>query len=75
MPVNQRHNAEAVEIIERLGGTSKAAELCEVSPSAVSQWMRNGIPRGQLKFLRLARPDVFLQRNDGAPRGDEPKCT
>lgn len=74
MPVNSHQNAEAVAIIELLGGTSKAAELCEVSPSAVSQWMRNGIPRGQLRFLRLARPDVFTQRPDGETQGDGPKC-
>jgi hypothetical protein len=50
----------AIAIIERLGGTTATAELCEVSPSAVSQWKgEEGIPKRQLKFLRLARPDVF----------------
>lgn len=52
-------NAEAIEVIEKLGGNAKTAELCEVSPAAVSQWRHNGVPKGQLKFIRLARPDLF----------------
>lgn len=49
----------ATEIIQRLGGTTKTAALCEVTAQAVSQWRTSGIPKTQLKFLRLARPDVF----------------
>lgn len=52
-------NATATEIIRRLGGTTKTAILCEVTAQAVSQWHINGIPKAQLKFLRLARPAVF----------------
>jgi len=49
------------EIIDALGGTSEVAELCEVGASAVSQWRnsRNGIPKPQMKYLRLARPEIF----------------
>jgi DNA-binding transcriptional regulator YdaS (Cro superfamily) len=55
--------AQALLIIERLGGTAATAELCEVSPSAVSQWKGDdGIPKHQLKFLRAVRPDVFEDR-------------
>jgi hypothetical protein len=46
-------------IIDRLGGTSETARLCEVKPPSVSEWRRTGIPKAQLRFLRLARPDVF----------------
>lgn len=46
-------------IISRLGGTAKTAELCQVTPGAVSQWLHSGIPPARLMFLRLARPDVF----------------
>lgn len=53
------------EIIQRLGGPTKTAELCEVTTQAVSQWQRNGIPKARLQFLRLARPEVF---DDGAQR-------
>lgn len=49
----------ASEIIQRLGGVTKTAALCEVTVQAVSQWHRNGIPKARVKFLRLARPDVF----------------
>lgn len=52
---------DPAEIIERLGGNAKTAALCEVTKGAISQWLRNGIPRTQLKFLKLARPDVFEQ--------------
>lgn len=56
----------AITIIERLGGTVATAELCEVTPGAVSQWKKEGgIPKGQLKFLRAIRPDVFDERRKG----------
>ena len=58
------------EIIDALGGTSKVAEMSDVTDSAVSQWRVNGIPKHQLKFLRLARPAVFaaLGVGDSVPR-------
>jgi len=59
-------NHTDTEIIERLGGTTKTAVLCEVSAQAVSQWRLNGIPKAQRKFLRAVRPDVF----DAAPASD-----
>lgn len=48
------------EIIDALGGTSEVARLCQVSDPAVSQWRHNGIPKPQLRFLRLARSEVFV---------------
>jgi hypothetical protein len=53
------------EIIDALGGTSKVAELSDVTDSAVSQWRINGIPKHQLKFLRLARPEIFTSLGIG----------
>lgn len=47
------------ELIDRLGGTVKTAELCQVRPQAVTQWRRAGIPQPRRMFLELARPDVF----------------
>jgi hypothetical protein len=47
------------KIIELIGGNAETARLCEVTRSAVSQWMVNGIPKAQLKFLKLARPAIF----------------
>ena len=48
-------------IIDALGGTSETARICEVKPPSVSEWRKTGIPKAQLKFLKLARPDVFDQ--------------
>lgn len=50
---------DANKIIDGLGGTNAVAELCQVTPQAVSQWRDDGIPPARLMFLRLARPDIF----------------
>ena len=52
-------------LIDRLGGTVEVANLCEVSPQAVSHWRREGIPRARLMYLRVLRPEVF--EAEGAP--------
>jgi DNA-binding transcriptional regulator YdaS (Cro superfamily) len=39
------------EIINLLGGTSKVSKLCSVSPAAVCQWRKNGIPKDRLIFV------------------------
>ncbi len=50
-----------LEVISELGGTSKAAEFFEVTPSAVSQWKtKNALPKGQVKYLKAARKDLSL---------------
>lgn len=51
----------ASEIIDRLGGTSATARLCEVRSPSVSEWRHKGIPKARMLFLRLARPDIFEQ--------------
>lgn len=55
------------EIIERLGGPTRTAELCEVTTQAVCQWRENGIPKARLQFLRLARPDIFKTAQQSPP--------
>lgn len=47
---------ETVRLIDELGGTVKVAGLCELTPSAVTQWKSNGIPTSHFKFLRLKFP-------------------
>jgi len=62
-------NEESVspeKVIEALGGNAKTAELCEVTRSAVSQWVHNGIPKTQLKFLKAVRPEVFANLSPSA---------
>lgn len=59
------------KIIELLGGTTKVAKLCNISPPSVSQWRTNGIPPDKLVFMaaeleRLSqgvihRKDIFPQ--------------
>lgn len=38
-------------MIDLLGGTNKVARLCQVASTAVTQWRKNGIPRGKLILL------------------------
>ncbi|WP_433705822.1 hypothetical protein [Paraburkholderia sacchari] len=54
-------NDEASTIIDRLGGTTAVARLCECTPPSVHQWRTDGIPKYRLQFLRLARPEVFAE--------------
>jgi len=51
---------DAVQIIDALGGTNAVARMCEITPPSVSDWKKTGIPKAWLKYLRLARPDVFI---------------
>ena len=46
-------------IIDRLGGTSETARLCDIQPPSVSEWRKKGIPKAQLKYLKAIRPEVF----------------
>ena len=46
-------------VIDRLGGTSAVAKICECKPPSVHGWRVNGIPKPRLQFLRLAYPQAF----------------
>jgi len=49
-------------IIDRLGGTSETARLCDVQPASVSEWRTNGIPKARLMYLRAVKPEVFEEQ-------------
>lgn len=49
------------ELIDRLGGTSKVAELFRITPQAVSYWRRNGIPQARLMYLCEKYPEIMGQ--------------
>lgn len=63
--------AEAIRVIDCLGGTAKVARLCNTTQSAVSQWKENGIPDYRLMFLKLARPDAFPKSDCAANIKDD----
>ena len=60
----------ASELIDKLGGTTEVARLCDIRPPSVSEWRRKGIPKPWMKFLELARPDAFqiVDRISGTDR-------
>lgn len=45
-------------LIDRMGGTVEVARLCDVTPQAVTQWRRAGIPHPRRMYLAVVRPDV-----------------
>ena len=51
------------DIIDKFGGTSAVAELCEVTTGAVSQWREDGIPRARLMYLKAIRPNFFVDED------------
>ncbi|WP_204274200.1 hypothetical protein [Stenotrophomonas maltophilia] len=52
-------NLTASEIIDRLGGTTEVARICQIKPPSVSEWRSSGIPPARRQFLELLRPDAF----------------
>lgn len=57
---------EANQVIEAFGGPSKLGALLGISKSAVSQWKQNGIPKTQMRYLRLAHPKMFKPSSTAA---------
>ncbi|WP_312328373.1 hypothetical protein [Stenotrophomonas sp.] len=47
------------EIIDRLGGTTEVARICQIKPPSVSEWRATGIPPARRQYLALLRPDAF----------------
>lgn len=45
--------------IDAMGGATAVASIFNISPQAVSQWRRKGIPRVPRMYLGLKRPDLF----------------
>lgn len=46
-------------LIDALGGTCKTALMFEIDPASVSGWRKEGIPKGRLLYIKLARPELF----------------
>lgn len=65
-------NQFANTVIDRLGGTTAVARLCECKPPSVHQWRIDGIPKYRLQFLRLARPEAFEGLESNSASAKEP---
>lgn len=65
---DETNREEANRVIDALGGTTKVAELCEITPQAVSQWRDDGIPKPWRKFLAATKPDAFMRQPKGEVR-------
>lgn len=50
---------EAIRVIDNLGGTAAVAKLCDLRSPSVSEWKRNGIPKGWRAFLLAEHPEAF----------------
>ena len=48
-------NTAATQVIDKLGGTAKVAQLFSVAMPSVSDWKKDGIPPARVMFLRVAR--------------------
>lgn len=46
------------QIIDKLGGTGRVADLLGIKPPSVSEWRVNGIPASRRQTLALLFPDV-----------------
>lgn len=59
-------NSFACTVIDRLGGTTAVAKICEIQPPSVHDWRTYGIPKARLQYLRLAFPEAFDGLDDSA---------
>ena len=48
-------NTAATQVIDKLGGTAKVAQLFSVAMPSVSDWKRDGIPQARVMFLKVAK--------------------
>lgn len=58
-------------VIDRLGGTTAVAKICDVKPPSVHEWRTNGIPKARLQYLMLAYPKAFEPVDEAAPSAPE----
>ena len=59
----ERKKAEAIRVIDALGGTTAVSDICGIEPPSVSEWKRKGIPRPWAAYFRLLRPDIFNEND------------
>lgn len=69
--MDSKNIIDTQKVIDLLGGNAKTADLWQVTPGAVSQWLTNGLPRAFVKFLQVQRPDVYTAAS-GKPKRRTP---
>lgn len=57
-------------LIDRAGGTAEVARLFEISPQAVSQWRRTGMPKVRRQLLAFLKPEAFRAAANEQPKAE-----
>lgn len=52
-------NANAIKIIDALGGTAETARLFDIRMPSVSAWRAEGIPKPRMQYLEVAKPEAL----------------
>lgn len=53
MTTKTDRNADAIQIIEALGDTTKVARIFGIRKASVSDWKKGGIPRARMMYLKV----------------------
>ena len=68
-------NTAATQVIDKLGGTAKVAQLFSVAMPSVSDWKKDGIPPARVMFLRVAKRKELADVDLEAATARKPKPT
>ena len=68
-------NTAATQVIDKLGGTAKVAQLFSVAMPSVSDWKKGGIPPARVMFLRVAKRKELADVDLEAATARKPKTT
>lgn len=53
-----KHHHDSI-LIDMLGGTSRVAEIFNISPPSVSEWRKSGIPEARMMYLEVKYKSVI----------------
>ncbi|MDP2758915.1 MAG: hypothetical protein Q8O64_00725 [Sideroxyarcus sp.] len=54
-------------------GTPALITMFGISKGAISQWRHNGIPKARLMYLKVVRPELFVESTKPASSKQPPK--
>lgn len=52
------------KIVARIGKNTTIAKECGITPQAISNWKKRGIPKARIKYLMLVFPHAFNDMNN-----------